>query len=124
MLASGAGFIARGYTKRLDLLKQLIRDGISHRGFAFIDILQICATFFPVADYYTPRVYEPEGLDPSDFDSACRVIREWDYNQDARIALGTLYRRNVPTFDGRVRMPAVDASGRERACEEVFKSRI
>ena len=67
MLASGATYVARGYTKKMDLLKKLVVEGIAHKGFAFIDVLQICATFFPAADYYTPRVYELTDHDPDKF---------------------------------------------------------
>ena len=70
MLASGATYVARGYTKNMELLKNLIKEGMAHRGFAFIDVLQICATFFPVADYYTPRVYELSDHDRGSFRSS------------------------------------------------------
>jgi len=54
ILASGATYVARGYTKKMDQLIKLVLGGIAHKGFAFIDTLQICATFFPATDYYTP----------------------------------------------------------------------
>jgi len=101
MLASGATYIARGYTKKMDQLKTLVHDGISHKGFAFIDVLQICATFFNQGDYYNPRVYALSAHDPADFDAACVKAREWDYNRDAPIALGMFYRQVLPTFDSR-----------------------
>jgi len=123
MLASGATYIARGYTKKMDLLKTLIREGISHKGFAFIDVLQICATFFPSADYYTPRVYELTGHDPADFESACIKAREWDYNNDARIALGTFFRRSLPCFDDKMAVPQVDQKARKQAVRDILMAR-
>jgi 2-oxoglutarate ferredoxin oxidoreductase subunit beta len=123
MLASGATYIARGYTKKMDLLRTLVTDGIAHKGFAFIDVLQICATFFPLADYYTPRVYELKDHDPADFDAACRNVREWDYNSDAPIALGTFYRRKFPTFDTRIAVKSVSGQERSRAVQELLLSR-
>lgn len=124
MLASGATFIARGYTKKMDQLKGLIQDGIAHRGFSFIDVLQICATFFPVADYYTPRVYEPAGHDPGNFDKACALAREWDYNTDARIALGVVYRKSMPGFGERIAVPGRAGVEREKAIDDFLASRI
>lgn len=124
MLASGATFIARGYTKKMDQLKSLIQDGIAHRGFSFIDVLQICATFFPVADYYTPRVYEPAGHDPGNFDKACALAREWDYNTDARIALGVVYRKSMPGFGERIAVPGRAGVEREKAIDDFLASRI
>lgn len=124
MLACGATFIARGYTKKMDPLKILIREAVAHRGFSFIDVLQICATFFPAADYYTPRVYEPADHDPENFEKACLLAREWDYNSDARIALGVLYRKNMPGFGERVAVPGRTASEREQAVRDIIAARI
>lgn len=124
MLAGGATYIARGYTKKMDQLKSLIRGGIDHRGFSFIDVLQICATFFPAADYYTPRVYEPADHDPSSFDRACILAREWDYNTDARIALGLLYQVVRPEFGERMTIMRKTKVERERAIRDLMASRI
>jgi 2-oxoglutarate/2-oxoacid ferredoxin oxidoreductase subunit beta len=124
MLASGATYVARGYTKKMDQLKTLIRNGIAHRGFAFIDVLQICATFFPAADYYTPRVYDLVDHDPASFDRACAKAREWDYNSDARIPLGLFYQATFPGFDGRMATPGMAAEQREQAIRDLLASRI
>jgi 2-oxoglutarate ferredoxin oxidoreductase subunit beta len=123
MLASGATYIARGYSKKMDPLRTLIRQGISHKGFAFIDVLQICATFFPAADYYSPRVYDLKGHDPASFEAACIKAREWDYNSDAPIALGTFYQRNSPVFDGKTAARTLSAVEREQAVREVLNKR-
>ncbi len=123
MLASGAGFIARGYTRKMDLLKELIRAGIAHKGFAFIDVLQICATFFPASDYYDSHVYELPVTDSRDFEAACALSREWDYNSNARIALGTFFTCISPTFDERINPVPVGKAERERAIQELLEAR-
>jgi len=123
MLASGATYIARGYTKKMDLLRTLIHDGIVHKGFAFIDVLQICATFFPLTDYYTPRVYELKDHDPASFDAACAKVKEWDYNSDAPIGLGAFYQRTLPTFDTRMAVKPVSDEDRSRAVKMFLLSR-
>jgi 2-oxoglutarate ferredoxin oxidoreductase subunit beta len=112
MLAAGATYIARGYTRKMPQLAQLIRQGIAHKGFAFIDVLQICASFFNMTEYYQSRVYDLAGHDTADFEKACVKAREWDYNQDAPIALGVFYGRALPTFNDRY--PALDVSPDER----------
>src|SRR5208337_1139839 len=112
MLASGATYIARGYTRKMPQLEQLIRQGISHKGFAFVDVLQICASFFNMTEYYQSRVYDLNGHDTADFEKACIKAREWDYNRDAPIALGIFYEQALPTFDDRY--PARDISTEER----------
>ncbi|MDD1681163.1 MAG: thiamine pyrophosphate-dependent enzyme [Methanoregula sp.] len=123
MLAGGATYIARGYSKKMDLLRTLIREGIGHKGFAFIDVLQICATFFPAADYYTPRVYDLAGHDRSDFNAACRKAREWDYNGDAPIALGVFFQKTAPVFEAKSVGGMISAAEREGAIGDLLKKR-
>jgi 2-oxoglutarate ferredoxin oxidoreductase subunit beta len=123
MLASGATYIARGYTKKMQQLESLIRGGILHRGFAFIDVLQICATFFPAADYYTPRVYDLEDYDRTDFSAACQRMREWDYTGDAKIALGTFYERSLPTFDEKMAIAPLPHEVREQRIRDLLETR-
>jgi len=123
VLASGATYVARGYTKKMALLHQLIAGGIAHKGFAFIDVLQICATFFNMTDQYNQRVYELSGHDPTRFEAACVKAREWDYNSDAPIALGTLYKRDLPTFDERFPIRAMTQKDRDAGIRDVLDSR-
>lgn len=123
MLASGATFVARGYSKKMDQLRGLFREGIAHRGFAFIDVLQICATFFPVTEYYTPRVYDLKEHDSTSFDAACVKAREWDYSHDAPIALGTFYRKQAPVFETGRPAAGPGASDREKAFRDLIGRR-
>ncbi|MDO9550026.1 MAG: thiamine pyrophosphate-dependent enzyme [Methanoregula sp.] len=124
MLTSGASFIARGYTRKMESLKGLIRAGIAHKGFSFIDVLQICATFFPATDYYDSHVYDLPAVSSADFDAACALSREWDYNSDSRIGLGIFYERAMPTFEERVVTRPVEKEERDRAIQELLDSRI
>ncbi len=101
MLASGATFVARGYTRRMDLLKRDVMEAINHKGFSFVDVLQICATYFNMTEYYDKRVYELKEHDLENFEAASRKAREWDYNVDAPISLGVLYRKELPSFEER-----------------------
>jgi len=123
MLASGATYVARGYTRKMDHLRTLISGGIAHKGFAFIDVLQICATFFPAADYYSQHIYELSGNDRSGFEAACAKAREWDYNSDAPIALGTFFERTLPTFDERMKVRQVSTEDRDRSLRELLTAR-
>jgi 2-oxoglutarate ferredoxin oxidoreductase subunit beta len=99
LLAAGAGFVARAYSGRLDALKAVMKEAILHPGFAVVDVLQVCHTFFNVYEYYNQKVYEIEGHDPGDFGRACALAREWDYSSDAPIALGTFFRKEAPRFE-------------------------
>jgi 2-oxoglutarate/2-oxoacid ferredoxin oxidoreductase subunit beta len=122
MLASGATYIARGYTRKMPQLAQLIRQGIAHKGFAFIDVLQICASFFNMTEYYQSRVYDLAGHDAADFEKACVKAREWDYNRDAPIALGVFYGRALPTFNDRYPARDVSPDERTRRIRDLFEA--
>ncbi len=98
-LASGATFIGRGYSHGLELLKNLFKEAIMHKGFSLVDVLQVCVTFYNMYEYYDKRVYELENHDASNYDAALKKIREWDYNSDSGIALGTFYKQGKPVFE-------------------------
>jgi len=98
VFASGGSFVARGYSHGIELLKDVFREAILHRGFSFVDVLQVCATFFNLYDYYNERVYTLEEHDPRDRARAEEKMREWDYNSDGPIPLGIFYREEAPTF--------------------------
>jgi len=57
-----------------------------------------------------------DGHDASDFDAAWRKAREWDYNSESPIAIGTFYRAMRPTLEERLGVPW----GRERDTERVI----
>jgi len=44
--AAGAGLVGREVTKHVPKLKELIRTGLAHPGFAFIEILSDCTEIF------------------------------------------------------------------------------
>ena len=115
VLASGGTFLARGYTRKQPMLQTLIRGAIRPRGFSFIDVLQICATYNDIHEMYDRLTYSLEGHNPGDFDAACRKIREWDYNREAPIALGTFYSVDEPSFEERFRLTPQTPAEREAA---------
>ncbi len=105
MLGSGAGFIARGYTHKREQLKRIIRAALEHKGFSFIDILQICATYNDMTAYYDARIFDWDESDAESYDAAYRKAREWNYNTDARIGLGIMYRHTAPIFEENYPVP-------------------
>ncbi len=101
MLSSGATFIARGTSHGIELLKKIFKEAILHKGFAIVDVLQVCVTYYNVYEYYERRVYELKDHDASDYNQALNKIRQWDYNSDAPIALGVFYKKDAPTLEDR-----------------------
>ncbi len=120
MLASGTTFVGRGYSRNLDLLKSLLKAAIMHKGFALVDVLQVCVTFFNLYNVYNERVYELTEHDPLDYDAALAKAREWDYNSDARIALGEFYRNAAPTFEEQFPDSRVDPEDSETKLERLL----
>lgn len=80
-LSSGATFIARGYAGDIMYLKKLIMEGIKHKGFSLIDILQPCVTFNKINTYqwYQQRIHklDAENHDPKDRMAAFKLTEEW-----------------------------------------------
>jgi 2-oxoglutarate ferredoxin oxidoreductase subunit beta len=124
MLASGATFIARGYSHGIELLKRIFREAITHKGFSFIDVLQVCVTFFNMYEYYNKKVYELKDNNFQNYDGALRKIREWDYNLDAPIALGTFYKKEIPTFEERFLEYETRAADRDLKIKEILERAI
>lgn len=90
MLASGATFVARGFTGNMQHLRSLILQALKHRGFAFIDVLQDCPSFNPTLQKLKPKVYDlnKEGHNVEDFGAAWEKAKEWN----DRIPIGLFYR--------------------------------
>lgn len=125
MLSSGATFLGRGTSHGLELLKTLFKGAIMHKGFALVDVLQVCVTYYNMYEYYDKRVYELKGHDPADYNQALARIREWDYNKDSPIALGILYKREAPTFEERfLRVPASEAVVGDAAIEKMLEEAV
>lgn len=124
MLASGATFIARGTSHGIELLKKIFKEAILHKGFALVDVLQVCVTYYNMYEYYDKRVYELKDHDYADYDKALSKIREWDYNADKPIALGTFYKKELPTFEDRLPKFEKAPIGRETQIKKVLDESI
>jgi 2-oxoglutarate ferredoxin oxidoreductase subunit beta len=101
-LASDASFIARGFAGDAEHLSTLIAQGLQHRGFALIDILQPCVSFNHrnTYDWYRQRVYklEEEDYDFSNKIAAFERAQEWG----DKIPIGLIYREERATFEERL----------------------
>ncbi|MFH1584408.1 MAG: thiamine pyrophosphate-dependent enzyme [Actinomycetota bacterium] len=124
MLASGATFIARGYSRGIKFLKNIFKEAIIHKGFSLVDVLQVCVTFFNMYKYYNERVYELKDHDHQNYNNALEKIREWDYNFDAPIALGVFYKKESPTFEDKFSKFKLEKPDRQLKIKEFLKERI
>jgi 2-oxoglutarate ferredoxin oxidoreductase subunit beta len=95
-LASGCGYVARGYSGQPKHLMKLYVDGIRHPGFALIDVFSPCVTFNKVQtyDWFRKRIYKLEDTDhnPANFHAAMDRALEWG----EKIPIGLLYRNPNP----------------------------
>jgi 2-oxoglutarate ferredoxin oxidoreductase subunit beta len=97
-VAMQAGFVARGFSGMIDDLSELIQKAIAHPGFALIDVLQPCVSFNKVNTYawYKDRCYPlPPAYDPTDWENAMKVAREWG----DKIPVGIIYRNDRLPFE-------------------------
>ena len=124
VLASGATYVARGCTRRMDLLQKVILGGLRHRGFAFIDVLQVCASYFNLSDYYDEKVYEIRDHDERDYGAAFMKAREWDYNSDAPIGLGILYRSEKATLEERLALHRGPGKDRAATIKKILDKKV
>src|SRR5437773_6131276 len=74
-LAAGATFVARGFSGDQKHLTDLIKQGIEHKGFSFLDVFSPCVTynFDNTYQWYRPRVKKLEddsGYDATDWTAA------------------------------------------------------
>ena len=93
-----AGFVARGFSGQIDHLSELIQQGITHHGFALIDVLQPCVSFNKVNTFawYNQRCYPLlTPYDPTDWEGALKVAREWG----DRIPIGLIYRNKRLAYE-------------------------
>lgn len=124
MLASRATFLARGTSQGLPLLMRLFKEAIMHKGFALVDVLQVCVTFNNLYEYYAKRVYELQDHEANDPMTALTKIREWDYNSDASIALGVFYRKEAETFEEKFAPPHITPQERDDRIKQLLRKSI
>jgi 2-oxoglutarate ferredoxin oxidoreductase subunit beta len=98
-IVSGASFVGRGFAGDIDHLSNLIKKGITHRGFALIDILQPCISFNHknTFQWYRERIYKLEDgkYDPSDKKAALEEALEWG----DKIPIGIIYEEDLPVYE-------------------------
>jgi len=107
-ISAGANFVARGFSADSERLGKLISEGIQHRGFSFIDVLQVCVSFNPSKSYkwYQQRVgnLEDEGHDSTDRTKALEAV----FRDDGRLPTGVFYRGSEPAHEESLPQLAVE----------------
>jgi len=81
-LAAGATFVARGFSGEQKHLTELIKQGIQHKGFSFLDVFSPCVTYNLDNTYqwFRPRLKKLEDdakYDPSNWVAAIEKSLVW-----------------------------------------------
>jgi 2-oxoglutarate/2-oxoacid ferredoxin oxidoreductase subunit beta len=97
MLSAGATFVARTYAGDMAGTKKIMQAAMNHKGFAFVDIIQPCITFFDTRDYFKTHVYWIDESSPkNDLRAAMDKVSD---NIDEKVPLGIFYQIEKPTFE-------------------------
>jgi len=94
-LAAGATFVARGFSGDQKHLTDLMKQGIQHKGFAFVDVFSPCVTYnhdntYPWFKQRVKRLEEESGYDPSNWIAAMEKSQIWG----EEIPIGKFFQRN------------------------------
>jgi 2-oxoglutarate ferredoxin oxidoreductase subunit beta len=91
--------VARGFSSQPRELAELIKRGIQHRGFSFIQVMSPCVTYFDTYAHFKESVAPlPEGHDPADRLAAMKLALEAETTY-----LGVFYEDQRPVHDAEVK---------------------
>ena len=98
-IATGATYVARGFSGEQKQLTRLIAGAIARKGFSLIDVFSPCVTFNKINTYpwFKERVYKLEDApyDTGDLMAAMEKSMEFE----PRIPIGLLYKKEKPTYE-------------------------
>ncbi|MES9938664.1 MAG: 2-oxoacid:ferredoxin oxidoreductase subunit beta [Sedimenticola sp.] len=109
-LASGASFIARGFSGDPTKLTQILVEGILHKGFSFVHVLSPCTTFRPEQKGWKKQVHEY-----AEEVTANPVTTARGLQADDGMGTGLIYRTELPPWQ-----PAYDAVCEPSTLEKEF----
>ncbi|MHB1830351.1 MAG: thiamine pyrophosphate-dependent enzyme [Candidatus Micrarchaeaceae archaeon] len=101
-IAAGATYVARAFSGDPMHMAELIKNGITHKGFSIIDVFSPCVTFNNVNtyDWFRQRVYKLEqaGHDPTNLISAMEKSVETEKTNWEKVPIGLFYKVDRPTY--------------------------
>ncbi|MFA6553412.1 MAG: 2-oxoacid:ferredoxin oxidoreductase subunit beta [Patescibacteria group bacterium] len=98
-IINGATFVAQAFSADIPGMTEIIKQAIQHRGFAYVNILQLCPTFNKVntLEWYKQRLYKLSevGHDPKDYSKAVGVATQ----ANDKLPLGIIYQVQKPIYE-------------------------
>lgn len=102
-IANGATYVARAYAGDIKHMTEIMKNAITHKGFALVDVLQPCVTFNKMNTYqwFQPRIYKLEeaGHNPNDKNAALEKAFEQDKTKYEKMAIGLFYKEERATYE-------------------------
>jgi 2-oxoglutarate ferredoxin oxidoreductase subunit beta len=102
-LASGASFIARGFSGDPNDLARILVAGIEHKGFSFIQALSVCPTYRPEHADWKKQVRKFATESTSD-----PIIAVQRMVADDGMSTGIMYQRDLPNLQPGGKKPSAD----------------
>lgn len=124
-LTMGAGFVARGFSGDIPHLVNLMKEAITYKGYALLDILQPCVVWNRVNTFawYKERSYHlPEDYDYTNKEEALKKALEFG----DKIPIGIIYKVEKETYEDQFDFikngpPLVDAELNPKNAEKLLK---
>ena len=95
LIAYGASFVGQGYSGKPKELAELIQKAITHKGFAFLNVISPCITFYNTYKVIPAKLAEV----PKDHDVTDRAKAFALALQTEQVMLGLFYQVARPTFE-------------------------
>ncbi|MBI2624848.1 MAG: 2-oxoacid:ferredoxin oxidoreductase subunit beta [Candidatus Nealsonbacteria bacterium] len=98
-LASEASFVARGFSGDVKHLTKLFVDGLKHKGFSVIDVLQPCVTLnhLNTFQYFFQRVYKLDEAGHNHNDKISAFTKSFEWGD--KIPIGLFYKEERPILE-------------------------
>jgi len=111
------------FAKEMKHLTKLIADGVRHKGFALVDVLQPCVTFNRKNTYewFSERVYKLEETNHDVTNKQVAFLKSLEWND--HIPIGLFYKEIRPTYEDELPQIAETPLSKQRI-EDIDISRL
>lgn len=119
-LVAGVTYIAQGMAGNIKQLERLIRKGMEHEGFAFINVFSPCVTYDKKHTYTWYKEHlidldEDKDYDPSNLATAFAKVTE-----HAERVSGLIYQRIKPSFERQLPKNKIAKKNEQPALKDVM----
>lgn len=122
-IAAGCGFVARGFSRQIENLSNIIEEAIKYRGFSLVEVMQPCVSFNKINtyDWYADRLYdvgESGSYDPKQLQTALSKALEWG----DKIPMGIIYNSPDKTYLEKLEFGNILVNRQNNDINEIFEA--